>query len=100
MQLLDEVPMVWGTSYMIYCMHIVSENYNNKDKLCINGADVLKDRNTTIRKQKPELAEKQQIHKKNYGRFSMNLHFRVRVQKTYCDGHTDKVVCTISCSFW
>ncbi len=24
MQLLDELPMVWGTGYMIYCMHMVN----------------------------------------------------------------------------
>ena len=24
MQLMDELPMVWGTGYMIYCMHMVS----------------------------------------------------------------------------
>ena len=26
MQLLDEVPMIWGSCYMLYCMHMVSES--------------------------------------------------------------------------
>ena len=25
MQLLDEVPMIWGSCYMLYCMHMVKE---------------------------------------------------------------------------
>lgn len=24
MQLLDEVPMIWGSCYMLYCMHLVT----------------------------------------------------------------------------
>ena len=24
MQLLDEVPMIWGSCYMLYCMHMVN----------------------------------------------------------------------------
>jgi len=39
MQLLDEVPMVWGTSYMIYCMHIVL--VRGKDKSGVKGAVML-----------------------------------------------------------
>ena len=32
MQLLDEVPMIWGSCYMIYCMHMVRiiARYYNK----------------------------------------------------------------------
>ena len=29
-----------------------------------------------------------------------NRYFKVRGQKAYCDGHTDKVVYTISCALW
>ena len=36
-------------------------------------------------------------HKKT---FFANLHFRVRDQKAYCDGHMDKEVLTTSCDFY
>ena len=74
----------------------------NKDKLSINSADVQKDRNTTVNKRKIEdTAKKQRIHKRDLRKlhkikiFFTNLHFRVRSQKAYFDGHT-KVVYTIS----
>ena len=28
MQLLDEVPMIWGSCYMLYCMHMVRVSAN------------------------------------------------------------------------
>ena len=28
MQLLDEVPMIWGSCYMLYCMHMVRASAN------------------------------------------------------------------------
>ena len=29
MQLLDEVPMIWGSCYMLYCMHMVRGSWQN-----------------------------------------------------------------------
>ena len=78
-----------------------------KDKLSMNGTDVQKARYTQSirdrkqRQQRYYIKDTQETDKiiRLPKIFSANLHFRLRDQKAYCDGHTDKVVYTIISSF-
>ena len=87
-------------SLLASCSHsiLVSPNLyekiENKSKLK-QGQTVLKQRRYTERQKYC-----QSISGIKKRQFFANLNFIIRGQKSYCDGHTDKIIFTISCAFW